>query len=167
MFCSALAPVPDVPVTVTVDVTGVVLVVVVEDDPPQPVNRPSPIALTASRISSCTPRRFFQPRKQSAAASVAPGRNGLELRRTAAIDADVVTVSVVVDAVVPEGVTVDGEKLHEAPLGSPEQVNITAEAKPFCGVTDTVVVPLFPAVMVRDDGEAVTAKSGVPAELMV
>ena len=85
VFCSALAPVPDVPVTVTVDVTGVVLVVVVEDDPPQPVNRPSPIALTASRISSCTSRRLFQPRKQSAAASVAPGRNGLELRRTAAI----------------------------------------------------------------------------------
>ena len=48
VFCSALAPVPDVPVTVTVDVTGVVLVVVVEDDPPQPVNRPNPITLTAN-----------------------------------------------------------------------------------------------------------------------
>lgn len=163
--CTWLAPDPDVPVTVTVAVTGGG----VEDDPPppQPVKRLSPITLTASRISNCTLRRFFQPSKQSAAASVAPGKSGLELGRTAAVVADVVTVSVVVAAAVPFGVTVAGEKLHDAPVGSPEQVNETAVSKPFCGVTDTVVWTLCPAVTVSDDGEAATVKSGVVTGVMV
>ena len=89
------------------------------------------------------------------------------MRRTAAIDADVETVSVVVDAEVPEGVTVAGEKLHDAPVGSPEQVNVTAEVKPFCGVTDTVAVPFCPAVMVSEEGEAATVKLGVAGRLMM
>lgn len=168
VFCIVLAFVFEVPVTVTVVVTGGgVFVVVVGDPPPHPVNMPSPITLTASRRSSCTLRRFFQPRKQNATASVAPGRNGLELRRTAAVVADVLIVSVVVEAPLPEGVTVAGEKLHDAPVGSPEQVNETAEVKPFCGVTEIVTLPLCPPVTASDDGEAAMVKFGDPGGTMV
>jgi hypothetical protein len=39
----------------------------------------------------------------------------------------------VVEATAPDGVTVAGAKLHEVPAGNPEQLNETAEAKPFCG----------------------------------
>lgn len=69
-------------------------------------------------------------------------------------------MSVVVEAVVPEGVMVAGEKLHEALVGSPEQLNVTAALKPFAAVTETVVVPLLPAVTIKDPGEAVSVKSG-------
>jgi hypothetical protein len=67
---------------------------------------------------------------------------------------------VVVAAAAPEGVTVAGEKLHEAPRGSPEQLNVTAALKPFEAVTETVVVLLLPAVIVKDPGDAVSVKSG-------
>ena len=68
------------------------------------------------------------------------------------------TVSVV-DAVDPDGVTLVGLKLHDAPEGSPEQLNETAEANPFSGVTDTVVFPGWPDEMLSDDGETATEKS--------
>ena len=76
------------------------------------------------------------------------------------VDVDVVTVSVV-EATPPDGVTVWGEKLHDAPEGNPEQLNETVELNPCSGVTETVVVPLCPAVTVSDAGEAATVKSGV------
>lgn len=77
----------------------------------------------------------------------------------------VVTVSVVVTAV-PEGVTVAGEKLHEAPVERSEQPKETAEANPFAGVTDTVVVLLCPAATVSAMGETAKEKSGA-GKLMV
>jgi hypothetical protein len=71
----------------------------------------------------------------------------------------VVTVSVV--DVVPGGVTVDGEKLQDAPAGNPdEQLSETAELNPLSSAIVTVVVPLCPAVTVTDVGEAATEKSG-------
>lgn len=167
VFCTRLDPDPDVPVTVTVVVTGVwKLELEEEEPPPQPVNRLSPMTVTASRRNSCTLRRCLHPRKQSAAASAAPGKRGLELGRTAALVAVVVTVSVV-EAAAPDGVTVAGEKLQVAPVGSPEQVNETADAKPFCGVTDIVAEPVCPPLMESEDGEATTAKLGDPAGVMV
>ena len=72
--------------------------------------------------------------------------------------AEVATVRVV--DVVPGGVTVEGEKLHDAPVGRPEQANETAESNPFEGVTETVVVPLLPAFTVREAGEAAMEKPG-------
>jgi hypothetical protein len=72
--CTRLNPDPDVPVAVTVDVTGVVVVVVVDDDaPPQRVKRLSPIPLAASNSIGSRLRRFFQPRKQSAAGARGTG----------------------------------------------------------------------------------------------
>lgn len=79
------------------------------------------------------------------------------MRRTAAVTDGIVTVSAV-EATAPSGVTVAGEKLHEAPSGSPEQLNETAEAKPFSGITETVVVPLYPSIMSSEAGYIATAK---------
>ena len=68
-----------------------------------------------------------------------------------------VTVSVV--EVEPGGVTVDGEKLHEAAVGSPEHANETGEANPFAGVIEIEVVILCPAVTDSDDGDTAVEKS--------
>jgi hypothetical protein len=75
--------------------------------------------------------------------------DGPELWRRSAIDVGAVIVSVVV-AIAPDedGVTVDGEKLHDAPEGSPEQLKVTMPENPFCGVTRTAVVPACPALTV-------------------
>jgi hypothetical protein len=103
-------------------------------------------------------RRFLQLRQHKTPASAAPGIRGFPFLWNAAVVVDVATVSVV--DVVLGGVTVAGEKLHDAPEGNPEQANETAELKPFAGVTETVVVALDPGVAVRDDGEAARVKSG-------
>lgn len=104
-------------------------------------------------------RRFFQPKKHTARASIAPGNAGRESRRTELTAAGADTVKVV-DAAEPDGVTVAGEKLHDAPEGKPEQAKETAAPNPFCGVTDTAVVPLCPAVIETEEGEIATEKSG-------
>ena len=66
----------------------------------------------------------------------------------------------VVEAAEPDGVTVDGEKMHVAPAGSPEQLKETVELKPFAGVTEIEVVPYCPAVTLDDAGVDATEKSG-------
>jgi hypothetical protein len=71
-----------------------------------------------------------------------------------------------VEATVPDGVTVDGEKLHDVPASNPEQPNKTVELNPFSGVTVIVVDPLWPAVTVMEAGVAVTEKSST-GRLMV
>jgi len=40
------------------------------------------------------------------------------------------------------------------PLGRPEADKLTLPVKPFCGLTVIVLVPLFPWVIVRLDGDA-------------
>lgn len=67
-------------------------------------------------------------------------------------------VSVVVE-VLPDGVTVAGEKLQDAPAGKPVHANETAAENPFCGAMDTVVVPLCPGLIDSDDGESEIPKS--------
>jgi hypothetical protein len=151
---------PLVAITVTVDAVACVVAGELVHTPRlQPVHRLSPSA-TSTSGNICKPRRFFQPNQQSATASTEPGNNGLELRWRAAVVVEVVTVSVV-EATVPDVVTVVGEKLHDAPEGNPEQLNDTAPPNAFCGVTKIVVVPLCPAVTVSDAGETATVKLGV------
>jgi hypothetical protein len=123
------------------------------------LSNPNPIAPTTISGRIWASRRLFQPILHTRAASALIGRSGPAWRRKAAIDAEVVTVSVV-DAAPPEGVTVCGKKLHVAPEGRPEQLKETAESNPFSGVTEIEVVPLCPAVMVNDAGEAATEKLG-------
>ena len=100
----------------------------------------------------------MRPKQHSVAVSSASGGSGPERRWRAAVVAEVAIVSVV--DVVPGGVTVAGEKLHFAPAGRPEQLNETAESKPFAGVTVIVAVPLCPAVTVSDVGAAAMEKFG-------
>ena len=71
---------PDVPVTVTVEVTAARDAVVANVAPPHPFNRHRPAMLTTSSNSICRPCRFFQPMKHSATASADPGNNGPELK---------------------------------------------------------------------------------------
>ena len=130
-----------------------------DDPPPHPLSRLSPAPHAASSNSICKLRRFFHPKQHKTAASAAPGNSGRELWSSAAVVADVLTVSVVV-AAPPEGVTVCGLKLHVAPEGSPEQLNETVELKPLSGVIVIVVVALSPAATVSDEGEAAMEKSG-------
>lgn len=152
---------PDVPVTVTVDVTGC--------DPPEPptldvaphpLSRPRPATLTASSRSICQRRRFLNPKQHSTAASAEAGSSGMECLCIAADVAEVDTVSVVYET--PAGVgTVSKEKLHAAPVGSPEQANETLESNPYSSCNVTVVVPLCPPWTEMDVGFTEMLKSGV------
>ena len=107
-------------------------------------------------------RRFaFQPEKQhKTPASIAQGNNGRPSRLSDEADEDAVNFSVE-EAAVPDEDTVGGMKLHDTLEGKPAvQLNVTAELNPFIGVTEMVVVTLFPEVTAKVDGEAATEKSG-------
>jgi hypothetical protein len=69
--------------------------------------------------------------------------------RKAALFAVVVTVSVLVAAATPFGVTEMGLKPHAASEGNPLHAKLTCELNPFLGVTANVAVPLCPATIVR------------------
>jgi hypothetical protein len=125
--------VPDVAVTVTVEV--VLVPVVVDCDAPgdctlpHPFKRASPLTARISMSTLWSRPRFRHPKQQSAIASVASGNELGDLRFEACI-VEVDTVSVVV-AVPPDGVSVAGEKLHDAPWGKPEQARETGASNAF------------------------------------
>ena len=56
----------------------------------------------------------------------------------------VVAVPLAVSVKVLEFVVLTGLKEALTPLGSPEADKLTLLLKPFCGVTVTVLVPIFP-----------------------
>ena len=60
----------------------------------------------------------------------------------------------------PDGVTVAGLKEQVTPEGKPEQAKLTAELKPFIGVTVTIEVPLPLAFTVNTFGDAASVKLG-------
>ena len=132
---------------------------------PQPLHTLSPNAASAS-ISICKPRRFFLPKRQSPNASAEAGNQGVRLRCKAAVDVDVVIVRAV-EAARPAGVTVAGEKLHDAPEGKPAQLNVIGAENEFWGVTMTVTVAPCPAVRESELGEAATKKVGVAASVVL
>ena len=72
-------------------------------------------------------------------------------------------VSVSVDVTVPfaGGVTGLVENAAVTPLGKPDALSVVAALNPFRLVTVMVLVPLEPCVMVREEGDAPTVKSGV------
>lgn len=81
----------------------------------------------------------------------------------APVVADAEAVSVRVDVAVPfaGGVTGLVENAAVTPLGKPEALSVVAALKPFRLVMVIVLVPFEPCVMVREEGEAPTVKSGV------
>jgi len=102
-----------------------------ETPPPlQPVSCVTPITAAIITRVNARMRRFFQPRKQTATARVAPaGRNGLEPCWRAALPLSEM-VSVVVTGAFPLGVTVDGLKPQETPVGGLMHANEIAVLKP-------------------------------------
>jgi hypothetical protein len=107
-------------------------------------------------------RLFFQPKQHKSNALATAENSGPALWPVVAIEAEVVTVSVV-DTGVACGVTLAGEKLHDTPAGRPEQLNETTESYPFKEVTVMTTVPLCPGVRVSDGGRADIEKSGAAA----
>lgn len=150
---------PLVATTVTVEVVaGVVICALNLIAPPQPVHKQLPIATSANSI--WRPRHFFQPKQKNATASTVAGNRRLELLWRVALAVEVVTESND-EAVPPDGIRVSELKLHEAPEGNPEQLSDTGKANEFTGVTETVTVPLFPAVTASDPGETASVNPGV------
>src|SRR5580704_14417492 len=129
---------PPVAATVTVEVIGLDPPPVPPLPPPQADIDPRPMS-TAASMSMSGPRALRQPIMQKAAAIAATGKNGFGIRREADC-APTETVSWVVTAA-PEGVTWGGLKAQVAPAGRPEQLKLTAELNPPCGVTVSVTVP--------------------------
>jgi hypothetical protein len=124
---------PDVAVTVTVENTGVgpLLMLSAPLPPPQPEIRPSAAMATHMRSRWRRLRRLFQPTTQSVSARVVvPDKMGRLFGRIAPVSVSAVTVNVVLPPFAP-GVIVAGLKAQEAPTGSPEQENETAELNPF------------------------------------
>jgi hypothetical protein len=72
-----------------------------------------------------------------------------------------VRVSVLVEVVLA------GLKLAVTPDGSPLTDRLTDPEKPFTGFTVTVLVPVFPCVIVKELGEAESEKSGTGAAFTV
>jgi hypothetical protein len=122
---------PDVAITLTVEVVLFRLA-----EPPHPESRVAPrnaAAITTSRNRRLC--RHLNPMKQSTAASVVagklPGKPGREFSCRTLAEAGVLTVRDVVTAIVPDGVTLAGEKLQDAPEGNPEQLKVVIELNPF------------------------------------
>jgi hypothetical protein len=86
-------------------------------------------------------------------------RPAIPERSTDVCAAVVLIVKVVVTALAP-GVTVAGANVQAASEGRPLQAKVTGCAKPPEGVTETVVVPLWPDVMERLPGLAPSLKEG-------
>lgn len=99
------------------------------------------------------------------AASAVSGTNGANGCCTAPTVEPAAMVNCV-ETALPAGVTCAGLKLHDTPDGSPEHAKLTAELKPFVGVTVTVVVPWLLDWMVSDAGETPMVKLGA-GRLMV
>jgi hypothetical protein len=67
----------------------------------------------------------------------------------------------------PDGVTDPPENAQMEFEGSPEQLSVTADAKPPAGVIVTVLVAEDPLATVAVAGESATLKSGVAAAVTV
>ena len=145
---------PDVPVTVTVYVPGVVpgLAVVpppLLPPPPQPMATPDTNSTRSPTMASQLRRRLGTPKKNSNASTAPPVDGQKSLRGVLkAVAAVVPTDSVEVTAVAPEMVTDSGERAHDAgslaAVGAMAQVRLTVPVNPPDGVT--VMVDVLPVV---------------------
>lgn len=125
---------------------------------PHPVQSATPPAMPANSCS-CAPRRFFRLKQQSPKARLGAGMLEFERRGSNAASFWAVTIKAV-EAVVPAGTTVAGEKLHVVPAGKPEQLNETLPAKPLPGMIKTLVKLACPRLTVTELVESLTAKVG-------
>ena len=127
-----------------------------EELPPQLVIKLRPPTLTTTSRILCKLRRLLIPKQQSIIASAEPGSRGKPSRPKAAVFG---AVAVTVICVGPLPVTVFGEKLQVASVGSPEQLNETVPVNPLSGVTVIVSNALFPVAIVSGGSVDGTEKS--------
>jgi hypothetical protein len=146
-------------VTEIVDVTGIEVDDGVLSTPPQEVSRPRPTKAKMTTQAIWKLRRRVRAMRQPATTSAAVGNSGRESGREAAACALTVMVRVLF-AALPAGVTVAGLNEQETPAGSPEQAKLTAELKPFRGVTVSRTAPCAPEFTVSKFGAAPNAKVG-------
>src|SRR5262249_51892823 len=73
----------------------------------------------------------------------------------------VITSTLAVAGLVPSNVTDEGVTMQEAPVGMPEQVNVTTLLKPPLGVIVTVKLADCPALIVFPVGLSESVKSAV------
>lgn len=76
------------------------------------------------------------------------------------VAAVLLAVSVSVLVVRAETVAGFGLNDHVSPAGKPDADNVTLPLKPFCGVTEMLLVPLAPCVTGTVDGDADSVKLG-------
>jgi hypothetical protein len=154
---------PAVAVTVTAEVTGgfVFAGVLMEAPPPHPLSKDRPATHATNMLTDSQRRRFIHQSPPSDSTRTDGGSNGLGPAGRADFEEGAVMVTVV-ETGPPEGVTVAGEKLHEAPTGNPEQLNDTAALNPFIGVSEIDTEALCPAANVTDvvDGAIVNSGGG-------
>lgn len=152
---------PEVAVTVTVEVVGEGVDGGVDVDdaepPPQPERTPRPTKANASSIHAYLLYRFLHLNRPKITASAVTGKSRRDSGRMEDDCAAATMVSWVV-AAAPEGVTVVGWNEHVASAGNPEHAKLTGELNPFCGVTESVIVPWATESTVSAFGEAARAK---------
>ena len=139
-----------------------VTVTVVPDEPPevelppQPASRRIPTALNAR--SNGRKRCLFQKTPRNPNATITPGCSGRVKEKSVPVRGAVVTVSIV-DALPPVGTTVAGEKMHDAPAGSPEHANVVGALNPLSVAMVTLAAFVWPALTVIVVGLIATLKS--------
>ena len=99
----------------------------------------------------------FRKNRNTPAASAVTGSHGVFFG-CSSLACELAEIVRVVVADEPAGVTDAGLKLHVVPVSNPEQAKLTAELKPFCGVTVRVVVTCPPEEAVSEVGEAASVK---------
>lgn len=128
-------------------------------DPPHALSENRPTVTATMKSENNCGHRFLKPNQPRASATEVTGTKGIRAGPLLLTFELVATVKVVeIDA--PPGVTVEGEKLHDAPAGSPEHANDTAWLNPLSGAMLTWVVAVPPPVTVKEVGDSVSVKSG-------
>jgi hypothetical protein len=169
--------VPEVPVTVTVYVPGVVPPPPPPPPPPTlpPPPQPSELPMTEKSSASIPSLQdhlrhlagMATSKMHARATPLTAGQKDLRLGLTAALGAVVFTLRVAVCGVEPLIVTEAGT-LHVAgslgAVGVIAQLRLTTPVNPPDGVTVSVAVPLLPAVIVSEVGLPETVKPGGGAD---
>ena len=127
--------------------------------PPQAVSKLR-VAKTASG-NSARRRTLRRPNTKTQPARETPAAGSHVLRAGRAAEAEALTAMVTCEvAATLEGVTLEGLKEQVVPVGRPEQAKVTAELKPFCGVTVRVSEPWLPDLTVSVETLEVNEKDG-------
>lgn len=122
---------------------------------------PSAIDTSATKLHPWNLRNRLNVKSNPASATVTSGIAGLEAGADDEADA-AATIVRFVESGPTVGVTVVGSNEHVTPEGSPLHAKLTAELKPFSGVTVNETDPCLPELTVIDDWDEVNENAGAP-----